>query len=75
MISNASEGFLKDTGLAKKTHAKIILVTDDAGCSMRASAIPVVRMSYMSCDAMAKKLFLELDWPADCRGGLSLIHI
>ena len=53
VISNASEGFLKDTGLAKKTHAKIILVADDVGCSMRASGIPVVRMNYMSCDAMA----------------------
>ena len=32
---------------------------------MRASGIPVVRMSYMSCDAMAKKLFLDLEWPAE----------
>ena len=32
---------------------------------MRASGIPVVRMSYMSCDAMAKKLFLDLEVPAE----------
>ena len=65
VVSNASELFLKDFAFAKTTHAKIILVTDDAGCSMRASGIPVVRMSYMSCDAMAKKLFLDLEWPAE----------
>ena len=65
VISNASEGFLKDFAFAKKTHGKIILVADDAGCSMRASAIHVARMSYMSCDAMAKKLFLDMEWPAE----------
>ena len=43
VVSNASELFLKDFAFAKKTHGKIILVADDAGCSMRASAIPVVR--------------------------------
>ena len=32
---------------------------------MRASGIPVVRMNYMSCDAMAKKLFLDMEWPAE----------
>ena len=65
VVSNASELFLKDFAFAKKTHAKIILVADDAGCSMRASGIPVVRMNYMSCDAMAKKLFLDMEWPAE----------
>ena len=45
----------------KKTQAKIILVAADAGASMRASGVPVVRMKAMSSDAMAKKLFLELD--------------
>ena len=63
VISNAS--FLKDFASAKKTHAKIILVADDAGPSMRASGVPVVRMQAMSSDAMAKKLFLDLDWPAE----------
>ena len=65
VVSNASEGFLKDFAFAKKTHGKIILVADDAGCSMRASGIPVVRMNYMSCEAMAKKLFLDMEWPAE----------
>ena len=41
-----------DFAFAKKTQAKIILV-------------PVVRMQAMSSDAMAKKLFLDLDWPAE----------
>ena len=53
VISNAGEQFLKDMAFAKKTHAKIILVADDAGPSMRAS------------DAMGKKLFLDLEWPAE----------
>ena len=48
----------------KKTQAKIILVADDASQSMRAS-VPVVRMQPLSTDAMTKKLFLELDWPAE----------
>ena len=69
VISNASEQFLKeflkDMAFAKKTHAKIILVADDAGCSMRSSGIPLVRMQAMSCDAMGKKLFLDLGWPAE----------
>ena len=65
VVSSASESFLKDFASAKKTHAKIILVADDAGPSMRASGVPVVRMSYMSCDAMAKKLFLDMEWPAE----------
>ena len=45
VISNASEQFLKDFAFAKKTHAKIILVADDAGCSKRASGIPVVHIT------------------------------
>ena len=32
---------------------------------MRASGVPIVRMQAMSCDAMAKKFFLDLDWPAE----------
>ena len=35
---------------------------------MRASGVPIVRMQAMSCDAMAKKLFLNLDWPAEQAG-------
>ena len=65
VVSNASELFLKDFAFAKKTHAKIILVADDAGCSMRSSGIPLVRMQAMKCDAMGKKLFLGLGWPAE----------
>ena len=64
MISNASE-FLKDFASAKKTQGKIILVADDTGPGMRASGVPIVRMQAMSCDAMAKKLFLDLDWPGE----------
>ena len=51
--------------MAKKTQAKIIMVDDDAGPSMRASGVPVVRMQAMSSDAMAKKLFQDLDRPAE----------
>ena len=65
MVSNASEQFLKDLAFAKKVQGKIILVADDAGPSMRASGVPVVRMQAMSSDAMAKKLFMELDWSAE----------
>ena len=64
VISNASEDFLKEFAFVKKTQAKIILVADDASQSMRAS-VPVVRMQPLSTDAMTKKLFLELDWPAE----------
>ncbi len=32
---------------------------------MRASGVPIVRMQAMSSDAMAKKLFQDLDWPAE----------
>ena len=63
VISNASE-FLKGFASAKKTQGKIILVADDAGPGMRASGVPIVRMQAMSSDAMAKKLFQDLDWPA-----------
>ena len=65
VVSNASEPFLKDFAFAKKTHAKITLVADDAGCSMRTSGIPVVRMQAVSCDTMGKTLFLDLDRPAE----------
>ena len=64
VISNASEQFLKDFAFAKKTHAKIVLVADDAGPSMRAGGVPVVRMQALSVDAMAKKLFHE-GWSAE----------
>ena len=53
---------MKDLAFAKKIQGRIILVADDAGPSMRASGVPIVRMQAMSCDAMAKKLFLNLDW-------------
>ena len=66
VISNASEHFLKEFAFVKRApHAKIILVADDASPSMRASGAPVVRMQAMSSDAMAKKLFLDMDWPAE----------
>ena len=65
MVSNASDQFLKDFAFAKKTQAKIILVADDAGQSIRTSGVPVVRMQAMTSDAMAKKLFLDLEWPAE----------
>ena len=65
VISNASEQFLKDFTIVKKTQAKIILVADDAGPGMRACGVPIVRMQAMSSDAMSKKLFLEMDWPAE----------
>ena len=65
VISNASEYFLKDFAFAKRTHAKIILVADDAGPSMRASGVPVARMQPMSADAMAKQLFHEEGWDAE----------
>ena len=32
---------------------------------MRASGVPIVRLQAMSSDAMAKKLFQDLDWPAE----------
>jgi len=65
VISNASEQFAKDFAFAKKTQGKIILVADDAGPSMRASGVPVVRMQAMTAEAMTKYLFHELDWPAE----------
>ena len=65
VVSNASEPFLRDFAFAKKTQAKIILVADDAGQSIRTSGVPIVRMQAMTSDAMAKKLFLDLEWPAE----------
>ena len=65
VLCNASEELLKDYSWAKATFAKIILVADDAGPSMRASGVPVVRMQALSADAMAKRLFHEEGWPAD----------
>ena len=58
---DASEQFMKDLAFAKKIQGRIILVADDAGPSMRASGVPIVRMQAMSCDAMAKKFFQDLD--------------
>ena len=67
VVSNASEQFLHDFAIVKKTRAKHILVADDAGPSLRASKAPLVRMQAMSGDAMAKKLFLELEAVAAAR--------
>ena len=44
VISNASEQFLKDYKPFAETHAKILLMADDAGPSMRASGIPTATM-------------------------------
>ena len=65
VLCNASEQLLKDYSWAKATFAKIVLVADDAGPSMRASGVPVVRMQALSADAMAKRLVHEEGWPAD----------
>ena len=64
VVSSASEQFLKDFAFAKQTLARIVLVADDASASMRGS-VPVIRLPAMTSDAMAKRLFLEEDWPAD----------
>ena len=64
VIANASEQFLKDYSWVKAAQAKIVLVADDSSRSMRAS-VPVVRMQALSVDAMAKRLYLEEDWPAE----------
>ena len=64
VVSNATDDFLRDFAFVKKVQAKIILVADDAGACLRAS-VPVVRMQPLSSDAMAKKLFLDMDWPAE----------
>ena len=61
VVSNASEQFLKDFAFAKKTRAKMILVADDAGQSIRCSGVPIVWMQAATSDAMAKKLFLDLE--------------
>ena len=65
VVSNASEEFLKDLASVKKVQAKIILVANDASARLRASGVPLVRMQRLGSDAMAKKLFLDLDWPAE----------
>ena len=64
VIANASEQFLNDYSWVKAERAKIVLVADDASQSMRAS-VPVVRMQALSAEAMAKRLYLEEDWPAE----------
>ena len=65
VVSNASEEFLKDLASVKKVQAKIILVADDTCARLRASGVPLVRMQRLGSDAMAKRLFLDLDWPAE----------
>ena len=65
MVSNASAEFLKDLAFVKSVQAKIILVADDTCARLRASGVPLVRMQRLGSDAMAKKLFLDLDWPAE----------
>ena len=65
VISNASEQFLKDYKPFAETHAKILLMADDAGPSTRASGIPTATMRAPTADAMAKQLFMEEDWPAE----------
>jgi len=65
VLCNASEQLLKDYSWAKSTLAKIILVADDAGPSMRASGVQLVKMQALSPDAMAKRLFHDEGWPAD----------
>ena len=65
VISNASEQLLHDFAFAKNTQAKIILVADDAGPSMRASGVPVVRTQAMSSDAeeaVAAARAAKRDW-------------
>ena len=65
VISNASEQFLKDHKPFAETHAKILLMADDAGPSMRASGMPIATMRAPTAVAMAKQLFMEEDWPAE----------
>ena len=65
VVSNASNEFLKDLAFVEKVQAKIILVADDACARLRASGQPILRIPLLSSDAMAKKLFLDLDWPAE----------
>ena len=65
VLCNASEHAFKDYSWVKTTRVKILLVADDVGQSIRASGVPVVRMQSMTADAMAKRLYLELDWSAD----------
>ena len=65
VVSNASEEFLKDLASVNKVQAKVILVADDTCARLRASGVPILRIPLLSSDAMAKKLFLDLDWPAE----------
>ena len=65
VISNASEQFLKGHKPFAETHAKILLMADDAGPTMRASGMPIATMRAPTADAMAKQLFMEEDWPAE----------
>ena len=48
---------VKEDALLEQAH--------DAGPGMRASGVPIVRLQAMSSDAMAKKLFKDLDRPAE----------
>ena len=48
---------VKEDALLEQAH--------DAGPGMRASGVPIVRLQVISSDAMAKKLFQDLDRPAE----------
>ena len=65
VVSNASADFLRDLAFVKTAQSKIILVADDACPRLRESGVPIVRIQPLSSDAMAKKLFLEMNWPAE----------
>ena len=65
LLDNASEQFLRDYTWANSTLAKVVLVADDVGPSMRASKVQVVRMQAMTVQAMAKCLFHACDWDAE----------
>ena len=65
VLGNASEQFLRDYTWVKSTLAKVVLVADDVGPSMRASKVQVVRMQAMTAQAMAKSLFHDGDWDAE----------
>ena len=65
LLDNASEQFLRDYTWASSTLAKVVLVADDVGPSMRASKVQVVRMQAMTVQAMAKCLFHDCDWDAE----------
>ena len=65
VVSNASEEFLRDFTFVKTALTKIILVADYTSAGMRASAMPIVRMQPLTSDQIAKKLYLEFNWPAE----------